>query len=35
MVSRRKIGMMDIIEHIGKVFDIDDAIYAVANQGTA
>ena len=33
--SRRKIGMMDIIDHIGKASGIDDAIYAAADQGTA
>ena len=33
--SRRKVGMMDIIDHIGKASGIDDAIYAAADQGTA
>ena len=33
--SRRKVGMMDIIDHIGKASGIDDAIYAATDQGTA
>ena len=33
--SRRKIGMMDIIDYVGKVSGIDDAIYAAADQGTS
>ena len=33
--TRRKVGMMDIIDHIGKSSGIDDAIYASADQGTA
>ena len=33
--SRRKVGMMDIIDHIGKASGIDDAIYASTDQGTA
>lgn len=33
--SRRKAGMMDIIDHIGKASGIDDAIYAATDQGTA
>ena len=33
--SRRKVGMMDIIDHIGKASGIDDAIYASADQETA
>lgn len=33
--SRRKIGMMDIIDHIGKASGIDDAIFSAADQGTA
>ena len=33
--SRRKVGMMDIIDHIGKVSGIDDAIYAATDRGTA
>ncbi len=32
---RRKVGMMDIIDHIGKASGIDDAIYAATDQGTA
>ena len=33
--SRRKVGMMDIIDHLGKASGIDDAIYASTDQGTA
>ena len=33
--TRRKVGMMDIIDHIGKSSGIDDAIYASADKGTA
>ena len=33
--SRRKVGMMDIVDHIGKASGIDDAIYASTDQGTA
>ena len=33
--TRRKVGMMDIIDHIGKVSGIDDAVYASADQATA
>ena len=33
--SRRKVGMMDIIAHIGKISGIDDAIYANTDKGTA
>ena len=33
--SRRKVGMMDIIDHIGKSSGIDDAIYTATDQGTA
>ena len=33
--SRRKVGMMDIIDHIGKISGIDDAIYANTDKGTA
>ena len=33
--SRMKIGMMDIIDHIGKVTGIDDAIYSATDIGTA
>ncbi len=35
LASRRKIGMMDIIDHIGKASGIDDAIYTATDQGTA
>ena len=33
--SRKKIGMMDIIDHIGKASGIDDAIYNGTDIGTA
>ena len=33
--SRRKVGMMDIIDHLGKTSGIDEAIYAATDQGTA
>lgn len=33
--SRMRIGMMHIIDHIGKVSGIDDAIYAGTDTGTA
>jgi len=33
--TRRKIGMMDIIGHIGKASGIDDAVYTATDQGTA
>lgn len=33
--SRKRIGMMKIIEHIGKVSGIDDAIYANTDLGSA
>lgn len=33
--SRKKVGMMDIIDHIGKASGIDDAIYAATDKGTA
>ena len=33
--SRRKVGMMEIIDHIGKASGIDDAIYNSTDQGTA
>ena len=33
--SRKHVGMMDIIDHIGKVSGIDDAIYASTDRGTA
>lgn len=33
--SRKKVGMMDIINHIGTVSGIDDAIYSSTDQGTA
>ncbi len=33
--KRTHVGMMDIIDHIGKVSGIDDAVYAVTDIGTA
>lgn len=33
--SRMRVGMMDIIDHIGRVSGIDDAIYANTDLGTA
>ncbi len=33
--SRMKVGMMDIIDHIGKASGIDEAIYANTDPGTA
>lgn len=33
--KRTHVGMMDIIDHIGKVSGIDDAVYASADIGTA
>jgi len=33
--KRMHVGMMDIIDHIGKVSGIDDAVYASADIGTA
>lgn len=33
--SRMKVGMMDIIDHIGKISGIDEAIYANTDSGTA
>ena len=33
--TRQKVGMMDIIDHIGKSSGIDDAIYASTDRGTA
>lgn len=33
--KRTHVGMMDIIEHIGKVSGIDDAVYAATDIGTA
>ena len=35
VANRRKIGMMDIIDHIGKESGIDGAVYAATDQGTA
>ena len=35
VASRMRIGMMNIIDHIGKVSGIDDAIYANADIGSA
>lgn len=33
--TRKHVGMMDIIDHIGKVSGIDDAVYASTDFGTA
>ena len=33
--SRKHVGMMDIIDHIGKVSGIDEAVYASTDRGTA
>lgn len=33
--TRKKIGMMDIIDHIGKSSAIDKAVYAATDRGTA
>lgn len=33
--SRRKVGMMNIIDHIGKISRIDDAVYNNTDLGTA
>lgn len=33
--TRKHVGMMDIINHIGKVSGIDDAVYASTDLGTA
>lgn len=33
--SRSKVGMMDIIDHIGNVSGIDDAVYGSTDTGTA
>jgi hypothetical protein len=33
--TRRKAGMMDIIDYIGKSSGIDDAVYGSTDQGTA
>ena len=33
--SRKKVGMMDIIDHIGKISGIDDAVYNNTDLGTA
>jgi len=35
LASRKRIGMMNIIDHIGKVSGIDDALYASTDVGTA
>jgi transposase len=35
IASRKRIGMMDIIGHIGRVSGIDDSIYANTDMGTA
>lgn len=33
--SRKKVGMMDIIDHIGKISGIDEAVYGNTDPGTA
>lgn len=33
--SRKHVGMMDIIDHIGRISGIDDAVYASTDVGTA
>lgn len=33
--TRKKVGMMDIIDHIGKISGIDDAVYHNTDWGTA
>ena len=33
--TRKKVGMMDIIDHIGKISGIDDAVYNNTDPGTA
>ena len=33
--SRQKVGMMDIVDHIGKTSGIDDTLYANTDKGTA
>ena len=35
VASRKRIGMMNIIDHIGKASGIDDALYASTDVGTA
>jgi len=35
IASRKRVGMMKIIDHIGKISGIDDAIYALADIGSA
>jgi len=35
VASRKRVGMMSIIDHIGKVSGIDDAIYSSTDIGTA
>lgn len=35
VASRKRVGMMNIIDHIGKVSGIDDAIYTSTDVGTA
>ena len=35
IASRKRIGMMSIIDHIGKTSGIDDALYASTDLGTA
>ena len=33
--SRTRVGMMDIIDHIGEISGIDDAVYGNTDRGTA
>lgn len=33
--SRKKAGMMDLIDHIGKLSGVDDAVYSSTDRGTA
>jgi len=35
VASKTRVGMMNIIDYIGKVSSIDDAIYASTDIGTA
>lgn len=35
LASRKRVGMMNIIDHIGKISGIDDALYASTDVGTA
>lgn len=33
--TRKRTGMMDVVEHIGKTSGIDEAIYSITDEGTA